>query len=132
MEVLLRTPFLVIVCYAGISSIPPSIFEAARIDGASWARQMKDVIIPIIGPIIVVAFIFRFMDALKMFAEIFVVTQGGPGYVTENLTIFITREAFDYFHIGYAAAAAFIFMALVMLVVFPFLKVSGLNRSDVR
>jgi len=124
MEVILRTPFIMIILYAGISSINPSIFDAAQIDGASWFKQITEVIIPVIRPIIAVAFVFRFMDVLKMFDEIYVVTHGGPGYVTENLSIFAIKHAFEFFRMGYAAAAAFIFLVLVMLLISPFLKMA--------
>lgn len=124
MEVILRTPFIMIILYAGISSISPSIFDAAQIDGASWFKQISEIIIPVIRPIIAVAFVFRFMDVLKMFDEIYVVTHGGPGYVTENLSIFVVKHAFEYFRMGYAAAAAFIFLVLVMLLISPFLKMA--------
>jgi len=117
LEVLLRMPFLAVIFYAGISSIDSSIFDAAQIDGASWWKQIVEVIIPIIRPIIVVAFMFRFMDALKMFDEMYVVTHGGPGHLTENLSLFAISFGFEYFHMGYAAAAAFIFSILVVILV---------------
>lgn len=122
MEVILRTPFIAIILYAGISTISPSVFDAAQIDGVSWFKQITQVIIPIIRPIIAVAFVFRFMDALKMFDEIYVVTKGGPGYVTENLSVFAIKHGFEYFRMGYAAASAFIFLVLVMLLISLFLK----------
>jgi multiple sugar transport system permease protein len=127
MEVILRTPFIIIILYAGISTISPSIFDAAQIDGASWFRQITEVIIPIIRPIIAVAFVFRFMDALKIFDEIFVVTKGGPGYVTESLSVFAVKHGFEYFRMGYAAASAFIFLVLVILLISLCLKIAKLE-----
>jgi multiple sugar transport system permease protein len=122
MEVILRTPFIAIVLYAGISSIDTAILDAAAIDGASWLGRLTKVVIPTIQPIIVVAYVLRFMDALKMFDEIYVVTAGGPGYVTENVSVFTVKQAFEYFHMGYAAASAFVFLILVMIIVSMLMK----------
>jgi multiple sugar transport system permease protein len=124
MEVILRTPFIAIVLYAGISSIDPSILDAAAIDGASWFKRLTKVVIPTIQPIIVVAYVLRFMDALKMFDEIYVVTGGGPGYVTENVSVFTVKQAFEYFHMGYAAASAFVFLVVVMILVSLLMKMA--------
>jgi multiple sugar transport system permease protein len=122
MEVILRTPFVTLILYAGISSIDVSIFDAADIDGVSWLQKMSKVILPIIQPIAGVAFILRFMDALKLFTEIYVVTAGGPGYVTETISVFTVQQAFAYFHMGYAAASAFVFFVAVMILVSFFLR----------
>lgn len=117
MEVFLRTPFLVIIMYAGISSIDVSIYDAAEIDGITVVQKIAKIVIPSIRAIIVVGFVLRFMDALKMFDEIFVLTSGGPGYMTENTTVFIVDQGFTFFHMGYAAAAAFLFSVLVVLLI---------------
>jgi multiple sugar transport system permease protein len=122
MELILRTPFIAIILYAAISSIEGAIFDASRIDGVSWVQNITRVIIPVIRPIIVIGCILRFMDALKMFDEIYVVTAGGPGYVTENLSIFATTQAFTYFHMGYAAASAFLFLLVVVILVAMFMR----------
>jgi multiple sugar transport system permease protein len=117
MEVLLRTPFLVIIMYAGISSIDLAIYDAAEIDGITAMQKITKIVIPSIRAIIVVGFVLRFMDSLKMFDEIFVLTAGGPGYITENATVFIVDQGFTFFHMGYAAAAAFLFLVLVILLI---------------
>lgn len=117
LEVILRTPFLAIILYAGIASISRSIHDAADIDGVTWFKKIRLIIIPLIGPIIMIGFILRFMDALKMFDEMFVVTGGGPGYVTENISLFAAKQAFTYFNMGYAAASAFLFLLIVVVLV---------------
>jgi len=122
MEIVLRTPFVTLILYAGISSIDASIFDAGAIDGVSWWKRMYLLTLPNIKSIIVVAFAFRFMDALKMFDEIYVVTGGGPGYVTENASIFAVRYGFEYFRMGYAAASSFIFLMVVLVLILSFLR----------
>jgi multiple sugar transport system permease protein len=122
MEVILRTPFIVIVLYAGISSIEPTILDASRVDGASRFQEIIRIIVPIITPVAVIAYALRFIDALKMFDEIYVVTGGGPGFVTENINLYTTSEAFVYFRMGYAAASAFLFLLLVTILVSGFVR----------
>jgi multiple sugar transport system permease protein len=117
MEIMLRTPFLVIVMFAGISSIDVAIYDAAEIDGISAIQRITKIVIPSIRAIIVVGFVLRYMDSLKMFDEIFVLTSGGPGYITENATVFIVDQGFTFFHMGYAAAAAFLFLVLVVILI---------------
>ncbi len=122
MEVILRTPFIVIIFYAGISSIDNSVFDASAIDGVNWRQKVFSIIIPIIKPVAVIGFILRFMDALKMFDEIYVVTNGGPGHVTENISLFASTQAFVYYHMGYACAATFLFLILIIFLVSLFMK----------
>jgi multiple sugar transport system permease protein len=117
MEIFLRTPFITIIIYAGISSIDETIYDAAEIDGATVIKKITHIIIPSIRPIIVIAFVLRFMDVLKMFDEIFVLTGGGPGYLTENVTLFIVDRGFTFFQMGYAAAASFTFLVLVVILI---------------
>lgn len=117
MEVFLRTPFITIITYAGISSIDETIYDAAEIDGVTVMKKITHIIIPCIRPIIVIAFVLRFMDVLKMFDEIYVLTGGGPGYLTENVTLFIVDRGFTFFQMGYAAAGAFTFLVLVVVLI---------------
>ena len=116
MEIFLRTPFTILILYSGLSTISEHIIEAAKIDGAGTWMRLRRVIIPILKPVIFVSFIFRFMDALKMFDEMFVLTRGGPGYSTENLSLYVSSQGFEFFHMGKASAAAVIFFLLVAIV----------------
>lgn len=115
MDVLLRTPFVVLILYAGISSVSEEVIESASIDGASTKRLILGIFVPIIRPIIVIAFVFRFMDALKIFDEIYVLTGGGPGYTTESVSIFAAAQAFSYFKMGYATASTLVFFVVVLV-----------------
>ena len=116
MEIFLRTPFTVLILYSGLSTIPEQLIEAAKIDGAGTWKRLTRMIIPILRPVIFVSFIFRFMDALKMFDEMYVLTRGGPGYSTENLSLYVSSQGFEFFHMGKASAAAVIFFLLVAVV----------------
>ncbi|NQU80107.1 MAG: sugar ABC transporter permease [Bacteroidetes bacterium] len=123
MEVIARTPFMVLVLFAGITSVPHSILEAAQIDGANEMQRIFRVIIPFIRPVLVVACIFRYMGVMKIFDEIYVLTQGGPGYTTENVSLYATAQSYEFFHTGYSSTCAFIFFMIVMVLISFFLKV---------
>lgn len=123
MEIILRTPFITLILYAGISTVPDPILEAAEIDGAGIMQRIFKVIIPFIRPVLFVAFIFRYMDAIKMFDEIYVLTKGGPGIITENVSIYASAQSFEFFHTSYSAASTFIFFIVVMIIINILLKV---------
>lgn len=114
MDVVLRTPFIVLLLYAGITSLSEEVLEAAAVDGASALRRIRSIVIPILRPIIAIAFVFRLMDALKIFDEIYVITGGGPGYATESVSVFATITSFQYFQVGYGTAASFLFCLVVL------------------
>lgn len=81
------TPFVAILVLAGIRSLPKEPFEASSVDGASWFYMFRRLMLPMMWPYILVAVIFRFMDCLKAFDLIYVLTAGGPGLATRTLQI---------------------------------------------
>jgi len=103
------TPFMFLVLYAGLQSIPREPQEAARIDGASRLDILRYVVLPMMRPIITVVVIFRMIDLFKIFDIIYVLTRGGPGDATEVLTLYIFRVGLNYYYIGRAAALSWIF-----------------------
>ena len=115
MDVILRMPFVVLILYAGISTLSPEQLEAAEVDGASLRQRITGIVLPILRPIILIAFVFRFMDALKIFDEIWVITGGGPGRTTESVSVFASKTAFTQFKMGYATASSLIFAAVVVI-----------------
>ena len=87
MDVWIFTPFVAILVLAGIRSLPREPFEASSVDGASWWYMFRRLMLPMMWPYILVAVIFRFMDCLKVFDAVFVLTAGGPGLATRTLQI---------------------------------------------
>ena len=73
------TPFIFLLLSAGLQAIPAEPLEAARIDGASWWQSFRDVTLPLLKPTIVLALLLRAMDLVRIFDQIFILTQGGPG-----------------------------------------------------
>lgn len=108
------TPFISLITLAGLSSLPPEPYEAAIIDGASARQMLFQITLPLLRPTIIVAVLFRIIDALKTFDIIEVITQGGPAFSSETLNIFIFSNAFNYYHLGYASAVLVFFFLFVM------------------
>jgi multiple sugar transport system permease protein len=110
------TPFLFLLLSAGLQAIPPDPIEAARIDGASAFQIFRDITLPLLKPVIVLALLLRAMDLVRIFDQIFILTQGGPGTATETVSLYIYRTAFRFTNFGYAAAMSFVLLAATMLI----------------
>ncbi len=109
------TPFFFLLLTAGLQAIPAEPVEAARVDGAGYWRILLDVILPLLKPTILLALLLRSMDLLRIFDQIFILTQGGPGSATETMSLYIYRTAFRFSNFGYAAAMSFIALMITML-----------------
>ena len=118
-DVLRETPFTVMVLLAGLTALPQEPYEAAKIDGASRWQSFWHITLPLLRSAIMVALIFRAIFTIKVFDVIYVITQGGPAYSTENFTIFAYLQAFTYWRMGYASAAAVLFFLLILAVTLP-------------
>ena len=108
------TPLVMLIVLGGLTSLPPEPFEAASIDGASAWQTFRYLTLPMLRPYIVVAALFRGIDAIKTFDTIYVITKGGPAFASETLNLYIYSNAFEYLHIGYSSAMLVVFFALVL------------------
>ena len=108
------TPFAFLVLLASLSSLPPDVFEAARIDRASAWQRFRHITLPLIRPAIVIVVIMRTMIALSAFAAIFAATGGGPGTATEILNLYAYRTSFSELNLGYGAALAVVLLAITL------------------
>jgi multiple sugar transport system permease protein len=111
------TPFMLLMFLAGLESLPKAPFEAARVDGASAWLTFWHITLPMLKPVIVVALIIRALDAFKVFEYVYAITRGGPGDVTDTIMFFIYKTGFRFFRMGEAAAAAFILIAVTLVLV---------------
>jgi multiple sugar transport system permease protein len=107
------TPFVMLICLAGLRSIPDSIYEAAECDRASKWRQFWTITIPMVLPFLMLAILFRGIENFKMFDLVVQLTGGGPGSTTELTSINLKREAFEKWRTGYASAYAVILFVTV-------------------
>ncbi|WP_270889287.1 carbohydrate ABC transporter permease [Pedococcus sp. 5OH_020] len=112
----LSTPFVVVILVAALQSVPQEVMEAAEVDGASSWQRLVHIVVPIIKPMILLAALFRTMDAIKRFDTIYVMTGGGPGNATETLDLHAFFYAFTYLDVGKGAAVAVVMLALVMVI----------------
>lgn len=110
------SPFVFLVLYAGLQSVPAELLEAAQIDGASRWKIFQYLITPFLSPFIILAFLFRIMDAFKIFDSVSVLTKGGPGTSTEVVSWLSYLTGFTYFQLGYAAAMSMVLFAIIILI----------------
>lgn len=116
------TPFMMLLCLAGLSTIPPQLFEAAKVDGSKWYQNIFHIELPLIKRVIVIGLLMRIMDNFRAFDLIYVTTAGGPGTSTETLSVFAYRQAFQYWNMGYGTAIAIFTLILVIVLAQAFLK----------
>ncbi|MDF0750223.1 sugar ABC transporter permease [Marinobacter sp. 71-i] len=107
------TPFVMLICLAGLRSIPESLYEAAECDRASHWRQFWTITVPMVLPFLMLAVLFRGIENFKMFDLVVQLTGGGPGSVTELTSINLKREAFEKWRTGYSSAYAVILFVTV-------------------
>lgn len=107
------TPYVMLICLAGLRSIPDYIYEAAEVDRASKWRQFWSITIPMVLPFLMLAILFRAIENFKMFDLVVELTSGGPGSVTELASINLKREAFEKWRTGYSSAFAIILFVTV-------------------
>ena len=110
------TPFVFLVLLAGLQAIPQEPYEAALIDGSSRWQTFRHVTLPLLKPAILIVLLLRTMDLLRVFDQIFSLTEGGPGFATETISLYIYRTAFRFFDFGYAAAMSFVLLALTNII----------------
>jgi ABC-type sugar transport system permease subunit len=108
------TPFVALLLLAGLQNIDASLYEAARIDGASAWRQFRYVTLPLLRPAILVALIFRTLDAFRVFDLIYALTGGGPGTSTEPIALYTFNALLQNLQFGYGSALS----VIVFLVTF--------------
>jgi multiple sugar transport system permease protein len=110
------TPFVFLVLLAGLQAIPQEPYEAAVIDGSSKWQTFRHVTLPLLKPAILIALLLRTMDLLRVFDQIFILTEGGPGFATETISLYIYRTAFRFSNFGYAAAMSFVLLIITNII----------------
>ncbi|HEY8283466.1 MAG TPA: sugar ABC transporter permease [Chloroflexota bacterium] len=121
------TPFMFLLLTAGLHSLPSEPYEAARVDGAGRLATFRLLTLPLLRNVIIVALIFRAIDAFDTFDIIWVLTNGGPGASTQTLTIYSYFQTFRWLNYGYGAALSIIMLLLVA--VFCLVMVALMRRE---
>ena len=110
------TPFAFLVLLATLATLPPDVYEAARLDRASAWRTFIHITLPLIRPAVVMVVILRLMTALSAFAAIFAATGGGPGSATEILNLYAYRTSFTELNLGYGASLAVVLLSITLAI----------------
>ena len=118
-----------VILLAGLQSIPQELYEAARIDGASALRQFRYVTLPMLGPLLAMVTILTMAGYFQLFAEPYVMTQGGPLQSTVSVLYFMYEEGFKWWNLGSASAVAFLLFLLIFAVTVVQLRLSRRSVS---
>lgn len=124
------TPFIVILAYAALQSLPEDVFEAAALDGANSRTTFFKLTLPMLAPALLSILLIRMIMAFKTFDLIFVLTQGGPGGATDMSTYVIWRTALQEFDLGLAAAQTLYFAVVISIVTLPIVLLN--NKAEAR
>jgi multiple sugar transport system permease protein len=111
-----RFPFMMITVLAALAAIPEELHEAASLDGANMVQRFRDVTLPLIMPVSIIAILLQAIWTFNDFALTFVLTGGGPANATTPLILMAYREAFQRFNIGYGTSLAVISMVLMLAI----------------
>ena len=110
------TSFVILILYAGMTGIPLDCIEAALVDGASYRKIVRHIILPFSFSAIMLVLVLRTMDLFKIFDTIYVLTRGGPNAATESLSTYIYKVSFQQYQMGYAMALSLITLACILLI----------------
>lgn len=122
LSIWLHLPFTVIIIYAARLGIPKDLHEAARIDGATPWQSFRRVTLPLLMPALLVAMLFRYIFAFRLFSEVWLLTQGGPARTTEVVAVYLYLEAFRYSNFGVAAATGWLMVLACLLLASFYLR----------
>jgi multiple sugar transport system permease protein len=108
------TPFVMLIALAGLSAVPRYLYEAAEVDRASGWFKFWNITLPLVTPLLLIALLFRTMDAYKMFDQAYALTGGGPNHTTEVMSIYLYQMAFRDFNTGKGSALGYIMLVVVI------------------
>ncbi|MFO1349248.1 MAG: sugar ABC transporter permease [Gammaproteobacteria bacterium] len=116
------TPFCFLVFLAALQGVPDELIEAARIDGASGWDVLREVLLPLLQPTILIVLLLRLTEALKLFDIPFALTGGGPGVATQPYSMLAFRTGLRFFDVGYASAMCYALLIAVMIIITLFFR----------
>jgi multiple sugar transport system permease protein len=123
------TPFVYLVLFAGLQTVPKESVEAAQVDGASWWTQFRYIELFYLRPLFLLILFFRVADVLRVFDHIFILTGGGPGTSTQLLSLYMYRVEFKFFDAGQAAALAVVVLVSISILYALITRALPLERA---
>jgi multiple sugar transport system permease protein len=125
MDVWKSTPFVALLLLAGLQGVPRDLYRAAAIDGAGAWTAFRRITLPLLAPVILVATVFRTIDALRVFDSVYVLTGGGPANGTETLSIYAYKVLFQTLDFGYGSALAVAVLAVTAAATLVYSRLLG-------
>jgi len=125
-EVWQWTPFMFLILLAGLSNVDQSQLEAAEIDGAGWLRVFVKIVLPAIKPVLAIVLLIRALDLVRLFDIVWALTRGGPGTMSETISIYAYVQGFQQFETSYTAA-----IAVLIIVILSVLVIWALRRTEI-
>jgi multiple sugar transport system permease protein len=125
------SPFMMLISLAGLSAIPKYLYEAADVDRASGWFKFRHITLPMVAPLLLIALLFRTMDAFKLFDLVYTLTnEGGPGVATETVSMNLYKIAFRRWDIGQASAMAYILLIIIIALSSIYIKYLNKVRGE--
>ena len=124
------TPLSFLILLAGLQSIPPEFYEAAKVDGANRSQLFWYITLPSLRHHVFLVILLRSIDTFRIFDKVYALTGGGPGNATETISFYIYREGFTYFHIDRASAASIIMLLIVAVISAIYIKIILGKQAD--
>ncbi|TYB88119.1 MAG: sugar ABC transporter permease [Kosmotoga sp.] len=115
-------PFMFLGFYSAIQSFPRSLYEASRVDGATGWQTFRYITFPLLKPVVITLLFLRVTHAFQVFDFSYGLTGGGPGSATETTSLYIYRNAFKHFNLGYASALSYVFFIIILFAAMFFLR----------
>lgn len=113
-DVWMWTPFMMLISLAGLTAVPRYLYEAADVDRASGWFKFRHITLPLVTPLLLIAILFRTMDAYKLFDQVWVLTGGGPGSVTQTMSFYLYQVAFSDFDTGLGSAIGYVMLIVII------------------
>ena len=126
------TPFVALLLLAGLESIDRALYDAAAMDGASDWRQFREITLPLLRPALLVAILFRALDAFRVFDVIYVMTGGGPGTSTEPISLYTFNTLLQHLRFGYGSALSMLVFAATFVIALLYIRLVGRNLLESR
>lgn len=123
-------PFVMLILLAGLVAINQELFEAAKIDGAGSWRLFRDISLPLLRGPLLVAFLLRLIELVKMFDLVYLLTQGGPGRATETMSFYVYYVGLRFFRVGYGVTLSLFLLVLTFMLAFALIRVT--RRLEMR
>lgn len=125
MDVWSASGYYMIIFLAGLEAIPRELYDAARLEGATWWARLRHITLPLLRPTLLFVLVVNTVRSLQIFGEVFVMTRGGPLHRTTTVVYYLYEEAFYRFNLGYASAVAYLLFLVTLILAWMQMRAVG-------